>query len=318
MMLWGIGLEQIQHSPAPWKAVMCSFLWQKAASAVMAPGYSYVEFALAGLLGLIFGSFLNVCISRLPQGQSIVSPRSHCMHCNAAIPWYDNVPVVSWLVLRGRCRSCDIRIQWRYPFVELATAGLWIACWMVFYVSNGSLASPLAAAQAAAMAVFCFLLLGLAVMDWETLLLPNEFTWTGIGIGLVWRILWFNLNTTSTPKAIEEILLAVAQIAVAGLFILVIRWVYQLLRHREGMGLGDAKLLAMLAAWLGWERTLLAFFLAVVSAAFFALLLLAAHRGNREAWAERPIPLGTFLCISGLYAVFFGFGTWSWYMGFLK
>jgi leader peptidase (prepilin peptidase) / N-methyltransferase len=274
--------------------------------------------SVTALLGLIFGSFLNVCISRLPHGQSIVRPRSHCMHCGTMIPWYDNLPVVSWILLRGRCRSCKWQISWRYPLIELGTAALWVSCWLVFYFGGDPLAAPLAAVTAASRAVFCYLLLGLAVMDWETLLLPDEFTLTGIGLGVVWQIFWCLLNATSTQSAVEKILLVVAKIAVAAFVVLAIRWIYQQIRHREGMGLGDAKLMAMLAAWLGLEQTLLVFFLAVVSASLFALLLLAAQRKKQEAWAEQQIPLGTFLCFCGIYAVFFGEITLHWYESFLK
>jgi leader peptidase (prepilin peptidase) / N-methyltransferase len=240
------------------------------------------------------------------------------MQCSTMISWYDNLPVVSWIFLRGRCRSCKTAISWRYPFVESATAVLWVSCWLVFYFSGESLPLPLAAVTAASRAVFCYLLLGLAVMDWETLLLPDEFTWTGIGLGVLWQIFWCLLNATSTKNAIEAILLVVGKIAIAAFVVLGIRWIYQQVRHREGMGLGDAKLMAMLAAWLGLGQTLLVFFLAVVSGAIFALVLLIVQRKGQEAWAERQIPLGTFLCVSGIYAVFFGEKTLLWYESLLK
>src|SRR5262249_15653663 len=159
----------------------------------------------------------------------------------------------------------------------------------------------------------CFLLLGLAIMDWETLLLPDAFTWTGIALGILWQIFWCMLNATSTESAVEKILWVIARVVIAALVVLVIRWTYQKIRNREGMGLGDAKLMAMLAAWLGLEQTLLVFFLAVVSGSFFALVLLAFQRRNQQAWAERQIPLGTFLCLSGIYAVFLGDRTLHWY-----
>jgi leader peptidase (prepilin peptidase) / N-methyltransferase len=275
------------------------------------------EISLIAVLGLVFGSFLNVCISRLPEGQSIVRPRSHCMHCGATIPWYDNLPVISWILLRARCRQCKGLISWRYPLIEIGTAGLWVACWLVFCVTNTYLVFPFSALLALEQAIFCFLLLGLAFMDWEALLLPDEFTWTGIGLGILWHLFWAWLKATSLQQSLKEILWLFARIMIAALIVLIIRWIYQLVRHREGMGLGDVKLMAMLAAWLGLQQTLLVFFLAVIAGAVFAMILLFFHRGDQTSWAERQIPLGTFLCFAGIYAVFFGPATLRWYEGFL-
>ena len=152
----------------------------------------FLDEAAAFLLGLLFGSFLNVCISRIPRHESIVHPRSRCPQCSAAIRWYDNIPVLSWLLLRGRCRDCNQRIPWRYPLVELATA-LWFAvvadrcftAWM-----SPSLQSTLESHVAIVLiglglATLGFLLIGLMVMDWQTLLLPDAFTLTGIAIALL-------------------------------------------------------------------------------------------------------------------------------------
>src|SRR5271165_1343630 len=128
-----------------------------------------------GLLGLVFGSFLNVCVSRLPRHESVAAGRSRCPECGKPIRALDNVPLLSFLVLRGRCRDCGERISWRYPAIELATAALWVLSWLEFGLT----------VEAVGMAVFCFLALGLAAMDAETMLLPNAFTLPGIVLGVV-------------------------------------------------------------------------------------------------------------------------------------
>ncbi len=127
------------------------------------------------VVGLAFGSFLNVCISRIPRDESIVSPPSHCPHCGAGIRWYDNIPLFSWIVLRGRCRACNERISFRYPAVELLTAVLFVGCYAAFGLTWTTLK----------FCVCIFLLVGLIFMDAETGLLPREFTYPGIVLGLI-------------------------------------------------------------------------------------------------------------------------------------
>lgn len=276
------------------------------------------EISIAAALGLIFGSFLNVCISRLPHDQSVITPRSHCPRCGKTIAWYDNIPVLSWILLVGRCRNCKEAISWRYPLVELANAGLWVACYLFFFRIDPHYDAPLAAAMAVAQAFFCFLLLGLAVMDWETLILPDEFTWTGIATGILGQSLWSWLNAPSTMDTIEDMIWVIVRTALAALLILIIRWLYLVIRKQEGMGLGDAKLMAMLAAWLGFERALLTFFLAVITGAIFSLILLAVNWGEPQKWSQKRIPLGTFLCLSGIYSAFYGAATLQWYLALLQ
>jgi len=147
----------------------------------------------AFIIGLLFGSFLNVCISRLPKHESVVHPRSRCPQCGAAIRWYDNIPLISWLVLQGRCRDCKQAIPWRYPLVEMAI-GVWFWIAASSFFLNFSRAHDLGgsfsnedvprAIAALSIAILGFLLIGLMVMDWQTLLLPDAFTLTGIAIGL--------------------------------------------------------------------------------------------------------------------------------------
>lgn len=261
------------------------------------------------LYGLAFGSFLNVCISRLPQHESVVTPRSRCPHCRASLRAWDNIPLLSWILLRGRCRACRTAIPLRYPLVEAATSALWIACYMSFGWTISF----------AGAAIFCFLLLGLAVMDAETMRLPNSFTLPGIALGIGFAGLdpqsWVASTAPFARLRAAAISLTAALLA-AGL-ILLIRWLYQAVRGREGIGLGDAKLLAMIAAWLGIERTLLTFLLAVAGAAFFGVAVSLARHPSRDAKTllEERLPLGAFLAVAAIYARFLGWSTVRWYLG---
>lgn len=297
--------------------------------------YEIIGFAL----GLLFGSFLNVCISRLPKHESIATPRSHCPQCGAPIRWYDNIPVLSWLLLRGRCRDCLQPIPARYPLVELAVglwgliegAKLWHA-WFVMGFINAQKPTSLAlmlSVQVIAFAILGFLLIGLLVMDWQTHLLPDAFTLPGIAIGVFLvctQAIFLGphegdviLNTThqlrmSSPGSLgihgnifmtgTEALVwgRVAAIVGAAGLLLLVRWLYKLVRKREGLGLGDVKLLAMIAAFLGFWPAILALFAGVLVATAYAILLLV--RG--KAGLATKLPLGTFLAIGGLIAAQFG------------
>jgi leader peptidase (prepilin peptidase) / N-methyltransferase len=262
------------------------------------------------LLGLAFGSFLNVCIARLPRHESIAHPPSHCPRCGTPIRTRDNIPLLSYLLLRGRCRACHLPISWRYPAVEFATAALWLLCFLAFGPTL----------QAAAMATLCFLAVGLAVMDAETLLLPDAFTLPGIFLGILWSAISTNGGWTERLRATGLSLLWAAG---AAALILAVRFVYWLVRRREGMGLGDAKLFAMFAAWLGPENALLILFLAVVTGALYGIISLSwrrrTHGRNVSATgAALPVPLGSFLCGSAIYVVFGGRQLIDWYLGFFR
>jgi leader peptidase (prepilin peptidase)/N-methyltransferase len=262
----------------------------------------------AGLLGLAFGSFLNVCLSRWPEGESIVSPRSHCRNCDHTLAWWENVPLMSWLVLRGRCRKCGTWIGWRYPLVELAVGGLWAAdAWRSYNAFF-----PLE--YAAGLMLLSWILLTLAVLDAEHLWLPNVLTLPGIALGFGWWLVQgeqagWALHMPPEPwQDAKEIGTRLLAILAAAALILLIRWLYKLIRHREGIGLGDAKLMAMLAAWLGLPGALLAFALGAIIGSVFALALLVvpAARRDSETWAASKLPFGTFLCIGGIVSSLWG------------
>ncbi len=249
-------------------------------------------------LGLAFGSFLNVCITRLPQHQSVVLPRSRCPRCEAPIAARDNIPLLSFLLLRGRCRTCCRPISWRYPAIEFANAALWLLCWLRF-------GPPL---RAVGMAVLAFILLGLAATDAETLKLPNVFTLPGIALGVIYSGAmcrhWLRCALLSASWAIT----------VAGI-LLAISGFYWLLRRREGIGIGDAKLLALIAAWLGPAQVVLIFIFGVVATAVCGLGVIIYRRRFE---ATLPLPFGAFLCAASLFAMFYGQPILDWYLSFYR
>jgi leader peptidase (prepilin peptidase)/N-methyltransferase len=278
----------------------------------------------AGLLGLAFGSFLNVCLSRWPEGESVVQPRSHCRHCDHTLAWWENVPLVSWLALRGRCRSCKSWIGWRYPLVELAVGVLWAVSASQALILIQNLFTfdffiirwiQIDALQLFGNLVFIWLLVALLFLDAEHLWLPDKLTFPSILIGFVYRFGNFLLHHSfsfqqpdTIPSLLATLFFQILSILAAAGLILLIRWLYWLIRRREGIGLGDAKLMALLAAWLGLPGALFAFALGVVLGALVALLLLAipAARKPSERWVASKLPLGTFLCVGGIASSLWG------------
>ena len=294
----------------------------------MEPAFNYLQIVgaiFAALLGLAFGSFLNVVISRLPQGESIATPRSHCRNCDHTLAWWENIPLLSWLILKGRCHQCQAGISARYPLIELAIATLW-TIWAVYefkdahtisrIFSNPSLITP-ALIVFAAHAIFFWLLVALAVLDAQHFWLPDRLTIPGIIIGLAFSMFmeWFYRLYHEIPllsylprQVVERLMEILASAAI----ILVIRLAYWLIRRQEGIGLGDAKLMAMLGAWLGLRGALESFALAIFGALIAALVWLAilAVRRKSSEWAKMSLPLGTFLCLGALTEIFYP--NWLW------
>ena len=305
------------------------------------------EVAVA-LLGLLLGSFLNVCIARLPRGGSLVRPGSHCLSCGAPVRWYDNIPLLSWILLRARCRDCKAPISWRYPAVELGTP-VWFL--LTALVTRHALLAASAThppdnttlrllMDGLSVAILGFLLIGLMVMDWQTHTLPDAFTFSGMAIGFVLACTEamflatgqddihlrprsnMRLQSPGSFAARGDVFLTgpeahvlgrlVAILAAAGLLLL-IRALYKALRGREGMGLGDAKLLGMIAAFLGFGDAMLSFFLGMITCAAFAVYLLATRRAS----AATRLPLGTFLAAGGLVTALLGEAVLTWYKGLL-
>ncbi|HVU45844.1 MAG TPA: prepilin peptidase [Terracidiphilus sp.] len=288
--------------------------------------------AFAALAGLAFGSFLNVCLSRWPEGESIVTPRSHCRSCGRRLAWWENVPLISWLALRGRCRTCNAWIGWRYLLVELFVGFLWASAVWQFSEATFPMAGwktsasdwKWACLEIAAKMLLYWFLIALAVLDAEHMWLPNRLTILGIFSGLTfnlivfYRLSWFHEIVMDCGPCVPpffrwenflvDFLVIVFGIFAAAFLILLIRWLYKLIRKREGIGMGDAKLMAMLAAWLGLEGALLSFFLGIALGSVVAIIALAlpSKRTSDEGWALKKLPLGTFLCIGGIVSALWG------------
>ena len=237
--------------------------------------------AVAAAYGLVLGSFLNVVIHRVPREMSLVRPRSHCPHCGAPVRWYDNVPLLSYLALGGRCRGCRAPISPRYPLVELACGALLAACVARFGVT----------VSAAAAVVLVLLLLPLAAIDLEHHLLPDVLTLPGIAAGLAF----------AAAGALAPLRDAVIGAAVGAAVPYLVIVAYRVARGAEGMGLGDVKLLAMVGAFLGWRGALLTLGLGSCAGAVVGIALLATGRGRRDT----ELPFGVFLALAALAVLFF-------------
>jgi leader peptidase (prepilin peptidase)/N-methyltransferase len=291
-------------------------------------------------LGLAFGSFLNVCIYRLPLGLSVVSPRSACPHCKRPIAFYDNLPVLSWLILRGRCRRCRAKISVRYLFIELLTGVLFLGCYAYAGLTLATLKY----------CVFGFLLLGLIFTDAETKLLPDKLTLPGIVLGLLFSFvvpvhdlvsqfvpgmvsLPFSAGVSAPLLSLLDSLLGAALGAsfIYGAGAVYLRW-----RGAEGMGFGDVKLMAMVGAFLGMKLTIFTIFAASLAGSLFGLstvlmvwikrtrrfmrrfadLRSARQRGWQSAqmvYRHYQMPFGVFLGSMALLALFVGNRFLGWY-----
>jgi leader peptidase (prepilin peptidase)/N-methyltransferase len=246
----------------------------------------------AGAFGAIVGSFLNVCIHRLPLGASIVWPSSACPRCKRELSWYENIPVLSWLVLRARCRTCQGPISIRYPLVEALTSALFVAAWW-YYGPGPLLASRL---------VFGCALVVLFAIDLEHHLLPNVITLPGILVG-------FAFSFFTEPGWIASLIGILAGGGVLYLIAVVYLWV----RHEEGLGMGDPKMLAMIGAFLGWKLTLLTLMLGSLSGTVIGLGLIASGRGTMKY----ALPFGCFLAVGAGAAATFGPALLEWYLRLL-
>ena len=244
-----------------------------------------------GLLGLVIGSFLNVCIGRLPAGESVVSPGSRCPSCKKPIAWYDNLPVLSYLILGGRCRNCSARISWRYPLTEMATGVLFVVQGLAWGDDLPMLASRL---------VFTSMLIVLFGTDIETQRLPNVITLPGIIVGFVFSVF-------VPPGLIDCLIGAALGAAILGL----IRWGWKRATGVEGMGLGDVKMIAMIGAFLGWRQVWVVLFLSSVVGAVIGIALTVAGGKTMQS----RLPFGTFLALAALIASLVGSQLLAWYLG---
>ncbi|MQA29648.1 MAG: prepilin peptidase [Luteitalea sp.] len=244
-----------------------------------------------GVFGAVIGSFLNVCIYRLPIGKSVVWPASSCPACARELSWYENIPVLSFLALGGRCRTCRAKISVRYPLVEAATGILFAAAYW-YYGPSILLVSRL---------LFVCALIVLFAIDLEHHLLPNAITVPGSVAGLL-----FSLVTE--PGWLSALIGLLA----GGGVLWAIAEAYRRLRHEEGMGMGDVKMLAMVGAFLGWQLTLVTLMLASFAGSIVGLGMIALHRGSMKF----ALPFGTFLAMGAVLAATIGPALLEWYLRF--
>ena len=243
-------------------------------------------------LGLIIGSFANVCIYRLPRQESVVWPGSHCPHCDVPIAWYDNIPLLSFVLLRGRCRRCAAPISWRYPVVEALTAALFVQSIAAFGPSLRAIQSM----------VLGTLLIIVFFVDLDHFIIPNRVTYPGTVVGLLFTAALSGWRPAAGAAATAA--------ALGGAFVL-INVVSARLLGEEGMGLGDAKLAAMIGAFLGWPNGAVAILLGVFLGGAVGVCLLALRlKGRRE-----HIPFGPALAAGALGAMWWGPGLMQWYLG---
>jgi leader peptidase (prepilin peptidase)/N-methyltransferase len=258
------------------------------------------EALLAALFGLLIGSFLNVCIYRLPRDLSVVWPRSFCPECSRPIAWYDNIPLLSVLILGGKCRYCQAPIFWRYPVVELLTAASFFSAVVQHGLSGAALR----------LAVLSALLIALAFTDMEDRILPDEITVGGTAVGWLLALVYpmsGGLVTVLLPPdrspAGESLAGAVLGGAIPAFALWAVGGIYQRVRGREGVGFGDVKMLLMLGAFLGLETTMLT----VIAASVFgslAGLAMVAIKGREASLYE--LPFGSFLAAAALAIAHFG------------
>jgi leader peptidase (prepilin peptidase) / N-methyltransferase len=280
------------------------------------------------LFGLIIGSFLNVCISRIPDGVSIVSPSSRCPHCSSPIKPYDNIPLISWLILRGKCRNCGAPISVMYPAIELLTALLFVACYLSFGLSP----------ETVKWLFFVCLIIVLTTTDVRIRILPDAVNWFGFGLGIALAVRIAPTDPTCM-RLVERFPLFLQNAAIIGvacallgatagsLLLLAAASLYKLARDREGMGMGDVKMMLMVGSFLGIQGTFLTLLFGTLLGSIIGLLLVIglfvsgwksplaarAHRrglgsvsGLRWTISSRyQLPLGTFLGFAALLVVFF-------------
>jgi len=272
---------------------------------------------IAGILGAVIGSFLNVVIHRVPREESIVLPSSRCPSCGAEISFYDNVPVLSYLMLGGRCRSCKVHISARYPAVEALTALLWVA---VAWRDGLSFALPFDL-------IFVTAITALIFIDAEHMILPNAITYPGIAFALIARValpflmgaphfddlpMLLNGVLAGMPMWAASLVGALIGALAGGGSLWLMGWIWEKLRGVEAMGLGDVKMMFMVGAYLGWRLTVLNIFLGVLSGSLIGIALML-RQGKRDM--KMLLPFGVFLGIGAIAALLFGSQIVDWYAG---
>ena len=264
--------------------------------------------------GLIIGSFLNVCIVRIPGGKSIVLPSSACPKCGAAIRPYDNIPIISYVLLAGKCRKCKSKISAMYPAVELLTGLLFLACFETYGLT----------AEALKWAIFSAIIVVLVFTDLRERVLPDVVNYTGLGLGLALSLFTRPSDGTAAwlanrmfdfppPAPVVSLVDGLFGAAIGSSLLWLVSEAYFRLRGREGMGLGDVEMMLMAGAFLGAKRTLLTIFAGSVLGSVLGLLFILARRKD----SEYELPFGTFLGLAAVLVVFFGTPVINWYQSLL-
>jgi leader peptidase (prepilin peptidase)/N-methyltransferase len=259
-----------------------------------------LEIIVAAVAGLIAGSFLNVCIHRLPREQSVWSPaRSFCPHCEKTIAWFDNLPLLSFLMLRGKCRHCGSRISLRYPAVELLTA-------LLFAFAAFRLGASGAALK---LCIYSALMVGLLFSDLEERILPDEFTIGGTVLGIVLSLVILiepGFLVFFLPEGLPPRLLSLANSAFAAVFAALSIWVvgffYEKIRKREGLGFGDVKMVALMGSFYGLMPTLLTLMIGSLAGALIGIGFIVAKGYDARTY---ELPFGTFLAGAAIVVAFF-------------
>jgi leader peptidase (prepilin peptidase)/N-methyltransferase len=261
-----------------------------------------MEAVLAAIFGLLIGSFLNVCIHRWPRNRSVVKPRSHCVRCRKIIPWHDNIPVLSWIVLGGRCRYCKARISVRYPAVEALTGVLF------GYIVWTRGTTPIALK----LCIFSAMTIALIFCDLEKRILPDEFTLGGILVGLAFAfwvptpdvtghaLLW--ILGIEVGEHLQSVAEAALGAGLPALFLWGGGWLYEKMRHREGLGLGDVKFIAMVGSFLGLRGALFTLIAGSMSGSVIGVLYIKLTGKDAGTY---ELPFGTFLGVAALAAGLF-------------
>ena len=257
----------------------------------MIPGWLIAVFA--ALFGACIGSFLNVCIYRLPRGESLVWPGSRCTSCGRALSWFDNLPILSWVALGGRCRTCKAPVSSMYPIVEAVTALAFVGVYALYGLT------PLGFVRL----VFVCAIIVLFVTDLQHKILPNVITLPGIVVG-------FACSLVLPPGWLDSLI----GILVGGGILWAIAEGYYRIRGQDGLGMGDVKLLAMIGAFLGWKLVLLTLVLASFAGSIAGVALIASKRGDMKY----ALPFGTFLGIGALVSAVWGTPIVDWYFGFYQ
>ena len=252
-----------------------------------------VVLVIFGLAGLIVGSFLNVCIYRLPRRESIVWPGSRCTTCERSLQWFENIPVASWVALRGRCRTCGISISVIYPAVELVTAIVFMESYIVYGWQ------PLLLVRL----VFACAMIVLFATDLRHRILPDVITIPGVVVG-------FGASLVLPPGPFASGIGLVA----GGGALLAVSEAYYRLRGQEGLGMGDVKMLAMIGAFLGWRLMLVTLFLGSLSGSVIGMALIMSRRGGMKS----ALPFGTFLALGALATSVVGDRLVDWYVSFYR